>query len=196
MSVNFIEELNSSTVMCYDPCHHKCYHGNSLFTARNRSLRRFLFLQMSVHRRGVPGRYTPRTGTPLPGTSPGRYTLLGRYTPRQVHPLEKVHPPATVHSGIRSTGRRYASHWNAFLFLRNFIVLNLLVDFCWKERTSPLANLFSFYSIFSENLPNNRLAPNLQSLVYPSEKFWLHSCNDALILGEGIWVYRYSGVFR
>ena len=34
-------------------------------------------------------------------------------------------------------------------FLRNFIVLKLLADFCWRGRTPPpLAKFFSFYSNF------------------------------------------------
>ena len=101
-----------------------------------------MFLQVSVCPRGeYLGRYPrqvhPPTGThprqvqpPWAGTPP-----LGRYTPRpqcmlgygqqpqtgttplsRYTPPGQVHPPATVHAGIRSTSGRYASHWNAFLF--------------------------------------------------------------------------------
>ena len=94
-----------------------------------------MFSQVSVCPRGgvpgqvppPPGRYTPQAGTPRAGTPPGRYAPPGRYTPRQVHPLLGRYPPAgtpqagtlpaTVHAGIRSTSGRYASHWNAFLFM-------------------------------------------------------------------------------
>ena len=67
---------------------------------------------------------TSRAGTPLgqvhplwAGTPPGQVhppragTPPDRYTPGQVH------PPPTVHAGLRSTGGRYASYWNAFLFV-------------------------------------------------------------------------------
>ena len=72
-----------------------------------------------------PGRYTPWAGTPLrAGTPLGRYTPQagtppGRYTPLwQVHPLGRYTPaPETADPGIRSTIGRYASYWNAFLFL-------------------------------------------------------------------------------
>ena len=60
-----------------------------------------------------PGRYTPRRYTPLGSTPPGRY-----------HPLRQVHSP--VHAGIRSTSGRYASYWNAFLFLIVFEASYLL----------------------------------------------------------------------
>ena len=63
------------------------------------------------------GRYTPWQVHPLAGTPPGRYTPLGRYTylagtpPGQVSPpWTGMPPPSTVHAGIRSTSRRYASH--------------------------------------------------------------------------------------
>ena len=74
-----------------------------------------------------PGRYTPWAGIPLDRYTPGRYTSLGRYTPLQVHPPAGTPPwagtppgrytPQTVHVGIRSTSGRYASYWNAFLFV-------------------------------------------------------------------------------
>ena len=82
-----------------------------------------------VHPQAITGRYTPQAGTP-PGryTRPGRYPL-GRYPPGQVHlqagsryiPLAgtgRYTPSATVHAGIRSTSGWYASHWNAFLFIK------------------------------------------------------------------------------
>ena len=41
----------------------------------------------------------------------------GRYTPGQVHPPGRYSPSPSVHAWIRSTSGRYASYWNAFLFL-------------------------------------------------------------------------------
>ena len=63
---------------------------------------------------GTPplGRYTTQADTPL-----GRYTSLGRCS---LWTSTRPPPPATVHAGIRSTGRRYVSHWNAFLFTTKF----------------------------------------------------------------------------
>ena len=88
----------------------------------------------SVHR-GVPdqapppgpGRYTPRdeagnppdqAGTPpdQAGTPPGP----GR-NPPGTRP-----PPGTADSGIRSTFGRYASYWNAFLFIKLFELFDIL----------------------------------------------------------------------
>ena len=72
---------------------------------------------------GTPlGRYTPLEGTPpgqVPpwaGTPPGQVHPLGRYTPMQVPPGAGTPHPA-MHAWIRSTSGRYASYWNAFLFL-------------------------------------------------------------------------------
>ena len=54
--------------------------------------------------KGAPAAGTPlRAGTPPWAGTPPAGT-----------------PPATVHAGIRSTSRRYASHWNAFLFCDSF----------------------------------------------------------------------------
>ena len=62
----------------------------------------FLHLSVShsVHRGGVPGQVPPppRQVSPRAGTPPGAGT-----------------PPPRLHAGIRSTSRRYTSHWNAFL---------------------------------------------------------------------------------
>ena len=75
------------------------------------------FTHLESNWNDLPGRYTPRAGTP----PLGRYTPWagtppsGRYTPGQVHPRAGT-PPPTVHAGLRSTGGRYASYWNAFLF--------------------------------------------------------------------------------
>ena len=74
----------------------------SLLPPANEVWGKVIFLHLSVilfTGRGGEylGRYTPRAGTPPTGTHPGRYTL------------RQVHPPG-----------RYASYWNALLFLHNF----------------------------------------------------------------------------
>ena len=40
-------------------------------------------------------------------------------------PPGQVHPPATVHAGIRSTSGRYVSHWNASCF-NWFLVFSII----------------------------------------------------------------------
>ena len=80
-------------------------HG-AVITARKRSLLRLCFytcLSVILFMGGGGG-------------VPGQVPPLGRYTPRQVHLL-------TVPAGIRSTGGRYASHWNAFLSIIDSEVL-------------------------------------------------------------------------
>ena len=42
---------------------------------------------------------------------------LGTHSPWTHTPLAHTHTPQLLHVGIRSTSGRYASHWNAFLFL-------------------------------------------------------------------------------
>ena len=102
----------------------------TVITARKRSLRR-LFLHLSVCHSvhggggGVPGQVHPRAGTPpgqvhppQAGTPPPWqvHSLPGRYTP-----LAGTPPPPPPGSSacweIRATSRRYASYWNAFLFI-------------------------------------------------------------------------------
>ena len=99
-----------------------------------------------------PGRYTPgqvhpllQAGTPPKQVHPqagkpplGRYTLLGRYTSQAGTPPWQVHPPGRYTPSqagtpprssacweIRTTSGRYASYWNAFLFLFKVIHRNI-----------------------------------------------------------------------
>ena len=51
---------------------------------------------------------------PPSGQTPPRPVHTGIHTPCPVH--AGIHPPCAVHARIRSTSKRYASHWNAFLF--------------------------------------------------------------------------------
>ena len=52
------------------------------------------------------------------GTLQGRNTPLGRYTPWAGTPPRQVHPPGSSACWeIRATSGRYASYWNAFLFI-------------------------------------------------------------------------------
>ena len=84
-----------------------------------------------------PGRYTPGTDTPPAGTPRGRYTTPQTGT-----------PPPTVHAGIRSTSGRYASHWNAFVFL---FATSQQYIFCWLpiiDMRPKLSIEFSLNSIW------------------------------------------------
>ena len=54
----------------------------------------------------------PEADTPLGRHPPGRHPRVD--TPQADTPQADTLP--AVHAGIRSTSRRYASHWNAFLF--------------------------------------------------------------------------------
>ena len=95
-----------------------CFH---IITARKRSLGRLCFHRcLSVHRGCLPHcmlGYTP----PAPG--PEADTPVGKHLPGKTRPwvntpwtdIPGAETPCSVHAGIRSTSRRYTSHWNAFL---------------------------------------------------------------------------------
>ena len=121
MKLCFTNEITENV-----PILHKLYNiaqpGTDFITARKRSLRRLCF-----HRCLSTGWGSTWAGTPQAGTPPGRDSprqvpphLAGTLPPGQVHPLGRYTPSragtplATVHSGVRSTSGRYASHWNAF----------------------------------------------------------------------------------
>ena len=71
-------------------------------------------------------------------TAPSRHShwadtppLLGRHRPWADTSLLVRHPPppCTVHTEIRSTSGRNASHWNAFLFFTvNMLLFNLKIE--------------------------------------------------------------------
>ena len=83
-----------------------------IFTARKRSLQRLCFytcLSVILFTWGrVPGQVHPRAGTPL----------------RQIHPHGR-YTPLAMYAGIWSTSGRYASYWNAFLFIGLFTGLGV-----------------------------------------------------------------------
>ena len=111
----------------------------NIFTARKRSLRRLCFHRcLSVH---------------------GESTWAG--TPRQVH------PPATVHAGIRSTSGWYASHCNAFLFSKKkhfAIQIKMSAVVTLKRIDWPFLLPFSYHVVLSWQdylfNNNNNLFPN------------------------------------
>ena len=92
----------------------KCYkrmrlHAHHIITTHKQSLQRLCFHRcLSVHR-----------GVCIPACN-GVETSWACTPPRQVHLLAGIPPsrytPCTVHAGIQSTSKQYASHWNAFLF--------------------------------------------------------------------------------
>ena len=75
--------------------------------------------------RHPPGRHpfpgqTPQADTPQ-GRPPGKHPPAQCMLSYTLLPSACWHtPPCTVHAGIQSTSRRYASHWNALLLLLEF----------------------------------------------------------------------------
>ena len=98
-----------------------------LITGRNEVVAKVMFLQVCV---------CPQGGGCLPQCMLGCHTPPGtRQAPPPPHPGTRQTPPKTRHtpspgpgrpppreadSSIRSTSGRYASYWNAFLFLQTF----------------------------------------------------------------------------
>ena len=135
-----VTELATSGTQCSSSCFLREIWGGGwgrggrydssflVFTARKRSLRRLCFYTcLSFCSRGggtwagtPPGRYPPLAGT-LPGQV---HPLAGTPPPGQVHPPGRYtpSPPPAVHAGIRSASGRYASYWNAFLFVNSFLL--------------------------------------------------------------------------
>ena len=111
--------------------------------------------------RHPPGQTPPWADTPL-GRQPPRQTTPQADNPPGRHPCSvhaRIHPlaqcmlgytlPCTVHAGIWSTSRLYASHWNAFLFHL----------YCWQwkftERGTLIFQLSNMLIILQVmNLPN------------------------------------------
>ena len=89
------------------------------------------------------GRYTPWAGTPPGKVHPKAGTKhvrsLGRYTPWQVHPPGRYTPRSSACWEIRATSGRYASYWNAFLFL--------VFIYCSKEKYKVQIFRFSFVTM-------------------------------------------------
>ena len=69
-------------------------------------------------RQTPPGRTPPCPG-PETDTLQRQTPPLGRHPPWANTPRQT---PSAVHGGIRSTSGRYASHWNAFLLWREFVL--------------------------------------------------------------------------
>ena len=110
----------------------------AIFTGRNEVVAKVMFLQVCVCPQGGRVSASVHAGMPdppdqadPPGT--GRHPPgPGRHPPDQADtpgpgrpptpPRNRQTPPQEEDSSIRSTSGRYASYWNAFLFL-DFIVL-------------------------------------------------------------------------
>ena len=152
-----------------------------------------------VHLQQVPPGMYPPSGTPrgryIPqlhsqaGTHPrGRYTPWAVTPPRQVHTPGQVHIPwAGTHPGqvhalgrytprssacwkIWATSRRYASHWNAFLFKIEFYTES--TDFVeyyflviWERKWVKL--VFWFYRFYNIR-KNSNVSVGLVELVVAS----------------------------
>ena len=93
-------------------------HGCFLYYRPQRSWAKVMFLQASVILSTGGGVASVHAGMPAPPTrqtppGPGRHTPWTRQTP----PRPGRHPPREADASIRSMSGRYASYWNAFLFL-------------------------------------------------------------------------------
>ena len=125
-------------------------YSNRFFTARKRSLgqgnifssvSRILFTGGGGSTwAGTPlGRYIPppRAGTPPRQVHPpGQVHPQADTLPRQVHPWAGSPPWSSACWEIRATSGRYASYWNAFLFLHSMIqplnICNIFQRMNWK----------------------------------------------------------------
>ena len=132
-------------------------YNESAFYRPQRSWAKVMFLQASVilstggglphcmlgyHHHPLQSR-PPWNQTPPPGSRPsGADTPLGVETPPGADtPQEQTHPPPPTReadSGIRSTNCRYASYWNAFLFVVFFFTCLFFQDVLFWQ------NLFLF----------------------------------------------------
>ena len=94
-----------------------------------------------------------------PSQTPSRQASPWADTPGQTPPLPSAfwdthplpsacwdaHTPCPVHAGIRSTSRRYASHWNAFLF----IILMLAVGMAINIYVAPKHFRYVVYFVYA-----------------------------------------------
>ena len=120
----------------------RCQVNYTLITARKRSYGKVIFLHLSisysVHQWGVC-LWSEGEGLPHPGQTPPYPVHAGIHTPHcpvhaGIHPPRPVHsgihnPPYPVH-GIQSTSGRYASHWNALLFMFSVPVYYCVHSLC------------------------------------------------------------------
>ena len=127
---------------------------------------------------------TPLAGTPTPlgRYNPSGQTFLGRHPPRAGTPLLGRHPfpgqtpPSAVHAGMRSTSGRYASHWNAFLFLNN-ILFSYIINSCTLFYCDKLKIALRF---FPQKKNVNCYTCNLTSLCVLFGKWWQSQIGAAL----------------
>ena len=90
----------------------------NIFTGRNEVVAKVIFLQVSVCPQGGRVSASVHAGMPYPppdGEPPRMENPPGWRTPPGGEP-----PPPEADSSIRSTSGRYASYWNAYLFLKSY----------------------------------------------------------------------------
>ena len=110
----------------------KTAHANnsSIITGRNEVVANVMFLLVSVillmggSRRQSPGRRTPQKEAQRKEALLQKEARRRRHPPRKENPSRR-RPPWEADSGIWSMSGRYASYWNAFLFIR-FIIYPFL----------------------------------------------------------------------
>ena len=119
-----------------------------IFTGRNEVVAKVIFFTPvchSVHREGVSASvhagipHPPRADTPWSRHPPPEQTPPGKQTPpEQIPPPRKQTPPPEADSGIWSISGRYASYWNAFLYL--FIFGKIWLNDRWAPPLMGLAS--------------------------------------------------------
>ena len=131
---------NAVTLCAFDYC-------TIFITGRNEVVAKVMFLQVSVilstggisgepippTKENPPrrGRHPPTRQTPPPGprrTPPGprRTPQRGRHPPPD---QGEPPPPREEDCSIRSMSGRYASYWNAFLFISNFHCIGIFYSY-------------------------------------------------------------------
>ena len=118
----------------------------------------------------ILGKHPPWADIPPRQTPPSADTPLGRHPPQQTPPLPSAllrytppllpsvgldTPPCTVHAGIRSTSRWYASYWNAFLL------------HCAEVKIKQW--FFSEYHIFTLNINSSFFIKQFQWNLFSSQ---------------------------
>ena len=127
-----------------------CFTSPNVITGRNEVVAKVIFLHLFVilftGEEWYPRRHwgrPPRQQIP----PQRRHTPPGADTPSDQTPPDQTHPPPEADSGIRSTGGRYASYWNAFLFKLSYWSTSL-VAFCF---CLPLAKYYLYVIIHFNN---------------------------------------------
>ena len=129
----------------------------------------------------------PRSRHPLPEQTPPWEQTPPKADPPGADTPPGPEPPPEADSGIRSTSGRYASYWNAFLFMIDFIIVILKTFknlFLWVF----FEELFKYSQVtaFHAHCDGHSRDPP------PSEKSWIHHELELRLTGTNILVSFHS----